>query len=207
MSDIKGVKNYIQANTGGQLNDARIASISPLNRGFLYGDSIYEVWRTFGGVLVAFEEHWERLMQSADALGINMELSESSLKEEIGKTVEAFQKHTGWMEDCYVRFQLARGDGPLALDPMVAMKPFWVILVQKLRTLSEEHLEKGIRLSIAQGLRRNPKDSLDPAWKTGNYLNNVVGLAEARKRDAHDTLMLNHQGEICEASTSNVFFL
>ncbi len=204
---IKGVENYIQANTEGQLHDARIASISPLNRGFLYGDSIYEVWRTFDGVLVAFKEHWERLMRSADALGIKIEFSESFLREEIVKTVEAFQKQTGWVKDCYVRFQMARGDGPLALDPMVVMRPFWVILVQKLKILSKEHLEKGICLSIAQEFRRNPKDSLNPAWKTGNYLNNVVGLAEARKRGANDVVLQNHRGEVCEASTSNIFFV
>ena len=207
VSDIKGVENYIQANTGGRLHDARLASVSPLNRGFLYGDSIYEVWRTLDGVLIAFEDHWERLMRSADSLGMDIGFSESYLKKEIGRTIEAFQENAGPMRDSYVRFQMARGDGPLALDPTVSMKPFWVILVQKLKTLSEEHLEGGVRLSIAQELRRNPKDSLDPAWKTGNYLNNVIGLAEARNRDANDVLMLNHDGEVCEASTSNVFFV
>jgi branched-chain amino acid aminotransferase len=207
VSDIKGVEDYVQANTGGRLHDARLASVSPLNRGFLYGDSIYEVWRTFDGILIAFEDHWERLMRSADSLGMDIEFSESYLKKEIGRTIDAFQKKAGPIENCYVRFQMARGEGPLALDPTVAMKPFWVILVQKLKPLSGEHLEGGIRLSVAQGLRRNPKDSLNPAWKTGNYLNNVIGLAEARSRKANDVLMLNHDGEICEASTSNVFFV
>ncbi|MBL4574536.1 MAG: aminotransferase class IV family protein [Opitutaceae bacterium] len=201
------MENYIQANTGGELHDARTASISPLNRGFLYGDSIYEVWRTFEGVLVAFDEHWERLNHSANALGICLELSEKDLRNEIGRTIEAFQERSGWRDDCYVRFQMARGEGPLALDPTVSIDPIWVILVQRLKPLSEEFLEEGICLSIARELKRNPVDSLNPAWKTGNYLNNIVSLAEARRRGAQDVLMVNHQGAVCEASTSNVFFV
>ena len=57
--------SYIQANTQGRLHDAREASLSPLDRGFLYGDAVYEVWRTYGGVIFAWDEHWERLRNSA----------------------------------------------------------------------------------------------------------------------------------------------
>ena len=59
---------YIQANTNGHLHPAQEPSISPLNRGYLYGDAIYEVWRTYGGVIFAWEEHWARVFRSARAL-------------------------------------------------------------------------------------------------------------------------------------------
>ncbi len=63
---------YIQANTNGRLYDAREPAISPLNRGFLYGDAIYEVWRTYHGVIFAWEEHWARLERSAAALYLTL---------------------------------------------------------------------------------------------------------------------------------------
>src|SRR6186997_193801 len=56
-------------------------------------------------------------------------------------------------------------------------------------------------------LRRNPIESLSPAWKTGNYLNNILGLREARARGADDVVMLNLRGEITEAATSNIAFI
>ena len=40
--------HYVQANTNGRLHAADQPSLSPLNRGYLYGDAIYEVWRTYG---------------------------------------------------------------------------------------------------------------------------------------------------------------
>ncbi len=67
--------HYIQANTDGRLHPANEPSISPLNRGFLYGDAIYEVWRTYSGVIFAWEEHWRRLRASAKALHMRLDFS------------------------------------------------------------------------------------------------------------------------------------
>jgi branched-chain amino acid aminotransferase len=60
---------------------------------------------------------------------------------------------------------------------------------------------------VAGEIRRNARESLDPAWKTGNYLNNVLGLREARAAGADEVLMLNLRGEFTEASTSNLGFI
>ena len=60
--------HYIQANTNGRLHPASEPSIAPLNRGFLYGDAIYEVWRTYHGVIFAWEEHWKRMRARIEEL-------------------------------------------------------------------------------------------------------------------------------------------
>src|SRR3954468_24497257 len=86
---------YIQANTNGRLHSATEPSISPLNRGFLYGDAIYEVWRTYERTIFAFEEHWQRLEQSARALHMELPLDRARCLEEIHRTVQAFLKTTG----------------------------------------------------------------------------------------------------------------
>jgi branched-chain amino acid aminotransferase len=64
-----------------------------------------------------------------------------------------------------------------------------------------------MRLSTATSLRRNPVQSLDPAWKTGNYLNNLMCLREARARGADDVVILNMAGEIAECAVSNIAFV
>ena len=80
---------YIQANTDGRPHSATEPSLSPLNRGFLYGDAIYEVWRTFDGILFAFDEHWQRLERSARALHMVLPLDQAGLLDEIRRTVQA----------------------------------------------------------------------------------------------------------------------
>jgi branched-subunit amino acid aminotransferase/4-amino-4-deoxychorismate lyase len=64
-----------------------------------------------------------------------------------------------------------------------------------------------LKLSIATGVRRNPVESLSPAWKTGNYLNNILGLREAKARGADEVVMLNLNDEITEAAVSNIGFI
>lgn len=198
--------SYIQANTNGRLHDAREASVAPLNRGFLYGDAIYEVWRTYHGVVFAWEEHWRRLEQSAAALHFALPFSAAEARGEVLRTVAAFRQAGGVAEDYYIRLQITRGGGPIGLDTALADRADFVILVQPNKAHPPEVLERGLRLSLARELRRNPPDALNPAWKTGNYLNNILCLREARGRGADEVVILNHAGEVTEAAVSNIAF-
>jgi branched-chain amino acid aminotransferase len=58
---------------------------------------------------------------------------------------------------------------------------------------------EGIRLAIPS-IRRNPIEALDPSIKGGNYLNNILGLIQARKLGAEECLLLNGEGKVTEAS-------
>src|SRR4051812_8144616 len=198
---------YIQANTNGRLHSAAEPSLSPLNRGFLYGDAIYEVWRTFQGTIFAWEEHFARLENSARALYLQLPWSRAEILAEIKRTVAAFRAETKFNDDLYIRLQVSRGAGPIGLDIALADRAEFVLLVQPCPTISSAALQNGIKLSVAKELRRNPIETLSPAWKTGNYLNNILGLREARARGADDVVMLNLRGEITEAATSNIAFV
>jgi branched-chain amino acid aminotransferase len=198
--------HYIQANTNGRLHPAGEASISPLNRGFLYGDAIYEVWRTYHGVIFAWEEHWGRLRASAKALHLQLEFQPSYILSEIRRTVQAYRARVPAAGELYIRLQITRGGGPIGLDVALADKADFVIMVQPCPEIAPERLATGLRLTVATTLRRNPVESLDPAWKTGNYLNNLLCLREARSRGADDVLILNLEGQVTEASVSIVAF-
>lgn len=198
--------HYIQANTNGRLHPADEPSISPLDRGFLYGDAIYEVWRTYHGVIFAWEEHWRRLRASAQALHMGLAFGPGQILPEIRRTVEAYRARVPGSADLYIRLQITRGAGAIGLDIALAQEPGFVLLVQPCPTTPADKQGAGLRLSMAKGLRRNPVESLDPAWKTGNYLNNLLCLREARARGADDVVILNHAGEVTEAAVSNIAF-
>ena len=198
--------DYVQANTSGRLHPAREPSISPLNRGFLYGDAVYEVWRTYGGVLFAWDEHWERLVGSARALALTLPLAKEKLLAEVRRTVAEFVRRGGAGE-VYVRLQVTRGGGPIGLDPALAEGADFVLLVQTNREFPADKLRAGLRLSIARELHRNDRHTIDPGWKTGNYLNNQLCLREAKGRGADEVVMTNLREEITEAAVSNVNFV
>lgn len=198
---------FIQANTNGRLHPAHEPSLTPLNRGFLYGDAIYEVWRTYHGVLFAWEEHFARLERSARALHLPLPWSRPEMLAEAARTVAAFRATSAFQGEVYVRLQVSRGAGPIGLDVALADRTEFVLLVQPCPANTPEVLRDGVTLSVARALRRNPIESLSPAWKTGNYLNNILCLREARARGADDVVMLNLRGEVTEAATSNLAFV
>lgn len=192
-------------NVDGLITRTEDARVPVMDRGFLYGDSIYEVFRTYGGVPLFYDEHWARFENSAALISLTLDLDKDQMAEEIRQTVRMSNaKQSG--RDVYVRYTVTRGEGPVDLYPAENLKTRYVIIVKALHTWKAELYTEGVRLAITE-TKRNPITALDPNIKGGNYLNNVLGVIEARALDADDCLMLNHAGCVTEASNSNVFFV
>jgi branched-chain amino acid aminotransferase len=184
-------------NVDGCITPEAEARVPVLDRSFLFGDSIYEVVRTVGGEPFGWPEHWERLCASAAAVRLRLDLDEAAVARRIAATLAA-----SGPGDRYVRIVVSRGAGSAPnIDLACATgAPCWVIMVRDLSPMAGAP----VRLALVERLR-NDRRALDPATKSGNYLNNVLGLAEAKDRGATDCLMCNAQGFVTEASTSNVF--
>ena len=104
-----------------------------------------------------------------------------------------------------VRVILTRGEGKLDLDPASATDSRLVVIVFPLGPPTPEMFEKGVAVAIVS-ITRNSPSAIDPAVKSGNYLNNVLALGEARRRSgAYEAILCAGDGSIAEGSTSNVF--
>jgi branched-chain amino acid aminotransferase len=66
--------------------------------------------------------------------------------------------------------------------------------------------ETGIKAAIVS-VRRNPTESLNPAIKSTNFLNNILAKMEALEAGAEEAIMLNTNGHIAEGTTTNVFWV
>lgn len=192
-------------NVNGVIRDTTNAHVSVMDRGFLYGDSIYEVFRTYEGVPLFFDEHWMRFERSAELIHLNIGLTKAQMLAEIKQTVEATGAPRS-RRDVYVRYVVTRGEGALDLYPDPALTAGYVIIVREVPRWNPDYYERGVSVAVAR-TKRNPSESLDPNIKGGNYLNNVLGVIEARALGADDCIMLNEAGLVTEASNSNVFFV
>jgi branched-chain amino acid aminotransferase len=181
------------------------ARIPIMDRGFLYGDSIYEVFRTYRGVPLFFEEHWQRFANSARLIHLELGNVRTELTADI-KAAIAASGASDLGKDVYVRYIVTRGEGPLDLLPRAGTSLRRVVIVKEVPQWNPVHYSKGATVAIV-GTRRNPHDALDPNIKGGNYLNNVLGVIEANELGADDCLMLSDAGLVTEASNSNVFFV
>jgi branched-chain amino acid aminotransferase len=192
------------ANVNGEVTPVDEARIPVLDRGFLYGDSIYEVFRTYEGVPLFCREHFDRLENSARLVHMTISQSREELLEEMRRTARAADVSAG--DDIYVRWHVTRGSGPLDLVPPPNLRTSYVIIVKEVPRWNAEFYSRGVRLAVTR-VRRNPVESLSPDIKSGNYLNNILGVAEAVELGGDDCLMLNPAGVVTEASNSNVFFV
>ena len=162
-------------NINGDITPAQDAKISIFDRGFLYGDSIYEVTYSDEGSLIFLNEHIDRLYHSAKLLQMHIFLSREVIIDQIIKTCQISK-----LPQAYIRIILTRGETHITLDPNASFKNNLIIIVKPLPKHSPQFYQSGINLIIPDILRNDIK-SVDPNAKSGNYLNNVMAMNAAKK--------------------------
>jgi branched-chain amino acid aminotransferase len=199
-------------NLDGVLVPPAQARISIFDRGFLYGDSVYEVIRTYGGQVFEEGAHLARLRHSAERIGLSPRWDAARASREIARTLEASRGGDApdpgaapWnVGERYVRVVMTRGAGEIGLDPALAVDPVALVLVQPLAGPPARAYRDGVKAMIV-GVRHVAPEAIDPSAKTGAHLPNVLAVREARAAGAFEALLLDGRGFVTEGSSSNVF--
>jgi len=199
-------------NLDGVLLPPAAARISVFDRGFLYGDSVYEVVRTYGGRPFELHAHLARLRHSAARLGLSPRWDGARVEAEIARTLEASRGEDApdpeaapWnVGERYLRVVMTRGAGEIGLDPALAVDPVALVIAQPLVGPPRRAWREGVGVAVV-GVRRAAPDAVDPSAKTGAHLPHVLAVREARAAGAHEALLLDARGAVTEGSSSNVF--
>lgn len=175
------------------------AVISVFDHGLLYGDGVFEGIRIYNSRVFLLEEHIDRLYDSAKAIALEIPMSKSEMVEAVAETCRANQLAEG-----YIRLVVTRGKGSLGLNPYLCADPEVIIIAAKIQLYPRELYENGLKI-VTVGTIRNHPEAINPRIKSLNYLNNVLAKIEAINAGCMECLMLNHKGEVAEASGDNVF--
>ncbi len=173
------------------------ARVSVFDRGFLHGDSVFEVLRTYGRVPFALDERLERLERSARLVSIELPVGLDVLRSEVVAALEQAA-----YPEAYLRLMLTRG----ADEPRVAAvpnRPRRVLLLAPLVPLPAETYELGV--AVVTERSELVGNAIAPGAKVGNYLKSILALAAARRAGAAEALLVDRSGGIFEGSSSNVF--
>jgi branched-chain amino acid aminotransferase len=183
----------------GRLVPGEQACVSVFDRGFLYGDSVFEAVATRGGRPVDLQAHLKRLVRSAEQVHIAMPVPWTQIAAEVDMALSASEN-----EESNIRVMLTRGQGALGLDPSGAHSPLRVIMVTPLRRPPREFYERGVGVSTYRTQRT--ADATDAVGaKVGNYLVAVLSVRSARERGSEEALIMDANGHVVEGATSNVF--
>jgi branched-chain amino acid aminotransferase len=184
-----------------ELVDWADAKIHILNHGLHYASCVFEGERVYDGFIFKLEEHTARLFYSAKRMGITIPYSETEINNACNEIISVQN-----IQDGYVRPMAWRGSEMMAISAQktkihvaVATWDWGSYFDPKLKV-------NGIRLNISNW--RKPPPNTIP-WDTkasGLYMINTLSKHEAEQQGYTDSLMLDHEENVAEATGANVFF-
>lgn len=176
------------------LVDEQDAKVAYNDRGYNFGDGIYEYVRLYDNKLFTAKEHFERLLRSAQEIGLDIDYTVESLSDLVRKLAEA-----NGVTDGGVYMQITRGAAPR--DHAFPTPPVPPVLTAFTKSYERpyEELENGVSIVTTEDVRWLRCDI-----KSLNLLGNVLAKEYATKYNAEEAVQ-HRDGIVTEGASSNVF--
>ena len=173
------------------------AVVSVFDRSFLYGDGLFETMLVRNGKPFRWEQHLERFERGAEFVKIRPPFSHDSLRDFVTELVTRNQ-----MPEALLRVTLSRGVGLRGYSPKGAEHPSLVM------SLHPAPAGDGpVRWKLITSSFRLPANEPLAQFKTCNKLPQILARAEADAAGADEALLLNTEGHVVEAASSNLFWI
>lgn len=183
----------------GRYIETKKATISATDRGFLFGEGLFETWRTYNGRPFALREHLVRMAKSARALSIPFDPD----ADWEGRT-KRLARENGMLErGGAIRLTITAGPGAVSLIPEPGGKPTQLMLFRPLEPGLTEARRDGVGvhlLDFGEGVNANLRKI-----KSLNYLPAIMGKIAAKKHRSFESLYRLADSTILEGTTSNFF--
>ena len=179
------------------------AKISVFDSGYLVGDGVWEGLRLHKGVLVFVDEHFDRLWQGAQAIGMKLPISRNELKESIFKVISANDMD----DNVHIRVMITRGIKKTPCqDPRLTISGPNVVIIAEHKLANPETTNQGVIL-FTSTIRRGSPDYLDPRLNCHSKLHEVQALIQALEAGADEALMLDINGFVSTCNATNFFMV
>ncbi len=190
----------------GKITTEAEAVVPVFDHGFLYGEGVYEVCRTYHGQPFLLDRHLTRLRASAGLIALPVPYDDTILLDRIAETMEAagLLPWKPGSQDAYIRLLLTRGVGELTYDPAACKTPTLVIIARPHVPPPSRVYDEGVNVAVV-AIQRNAPEALNPLIKSNNLLNNALAMQRALAESGFEAVMRNHLGELAECSQSNLF--
>ena len=177
------------------------AQVHLLSHGLHYASCVFEGERVYDGEVFKLQEHTDRLFHSAKRMGMNVPYSKDEISKATKQIVDIQKIQNG-----YVRPIIWRGSEMMAISAQKNKINVAIATWEWGSYFDPKFKVEGIRLNISSWRRPSP-DSIP--WDTkasGLYMICTLSKHEAEAKGYVDSLMLDHQGNIAEATGANIFF-
>lgn len=186
----------------GQWLDWADAKLHVLTHGLHYASSVFEGNRRYNGKTFKLREHSERLMRSAETLGIPLAYSAQEIDDLCDQACEINN-----LSNAYIRPIVWRGSKALGISALENPIHFAIAAWDWPSYFTLEQKMKGLRLNISPWRRPAPDTAPVHAKAAGLYMICTMTKHKAEAEGYDDSLMLDYRGYIAESTGSNIFFL
>ena len=185
----------------GELVDWQDAKIHVLNHGLHYASCVFEGERVYDGEIFKLEEHTERLFYSAKRMGIKVPYTQKEINDACKKIIIVQKVSNG-----YVRPVIWRGSEMMAISAQ-RNKIHVAIASWEWGSYFDPKLKvEGIKLNISSWRRPAPNTIPWDTKAAGLYMICTLSKHEAEAQGYTDSMMLDHEGNVAEATGANIFF-
>ena len=192
------------AYVNGEILPESQASVSINDRGFLYGDAVFDTTRTFNGEIFRLEQHLDRFYESLRYMRIDSPIDKTEMKEITLKVLNKNLEILPDGDDYWVSQRVTRGVRglPGGMNPTVIIECFPLPLEER-----ADYYRDGIKM-ITSSIRRTAPESLSPRAKMHNYINLIQAELEVQSQDPRAlALLLDVNGNLCEGHGANIFLV
>jgi branched-chain amino acid aminotransferase len=186
----------------GNLVEWKDAKLHVLTHGLHYASSVFEGLRVYDGLIFKLNEHTERLFYSASRLGFKIPYSVNEINEFCKEVVKVQNITNG-----YVRPLAWRGSEMMAVSAQKNTIHVAIAAWEWGSYFDPKIKINGIKLDISKWQKPAPNSIPWDAKAAGNYMINTLSKHSAEEKGFNDSMMLDHQGNIAEATGANVFFI
>lgn len=185
----------------GRLVEETEAQVSVFDRGFLYGDGIFESMRSIGGVVFRLDRHLDRLARSAARIGLERVPGPERIRAAVRDLLDRNR-----LAEARVRITVTRGPGRPGDYAGATGDPTVVMYASPFHPLDPADRAQGVAV-VLSSVRQVPATVLDPALKSISRLSAVLARREAVARGAFEAILLDTGGFLTEGTVSNLFLL
>ncbi|NQU95597.1 MAG: aminotransferase class IV [Candidatus Omnitrophica bacterium] len=181
------------------------AKVSVLDRGFLYGDGVFETMRAHNGVVFGLEKHVARLFKSLKTFRINLKVTPPKIKKIVYELLNKNKLSVTHEKDAYIKIIVTRGTSRGLLMPSGSVRATIAIYALPQKQIPRSVYEKGMRLGVSKSVYN--EKSPTSGHKTLNYLQYIMHRYDAKRKNLDEVILLNINGFVSEASSSNIFLI
>ena len=186
----------------GQIVDWKDAKLHVLTHGLHYGSCVFEGERVYNGEIFKLREHTDRLIYSAKRMGFEIPYTADEIDKACNEIIKVQKVKNG-----YVRPVAWRGSEMMAISAQRNQIHFAIATWEWGSYFDPKIKENGIKLNVSKWRRPAPNTIPWDTKAAGLYMICTLSKHEAEKDGFNDSLMLDHEDYVAEATGANIFFI